>query len=119
MARTRSLINALSFLTGIPKLPAPNQPFRFCFASHLAVDRDDPEIFAALIRKIYNTSVSRHYGYFMLGLAEDHPRLAQARSSYAHIDYASQFYLSGWDEDIQPLLTAVNTRPPGLEACLL
>ena len=119
LARTRHLINASSFITGLPKLPAPDQPFRFCFASHLAVDRDNPEIFSSLIRKIYNTAVSRQYAYFMLGLAEEHPLLAQARSSYAHIDYASQFYLSGWDENIQPLLTAVSTRPPGLEACLL
>jgi hypothetical protein len=119
LSRTRHLINATSWFTGMPKLPAPDQPLRFCFASHVAVDQDDPEVFAALIRQVYIAAARRQYSYLMLGLAEEHPRLNQARRSYPHIDYASQFYLSGWDEDMRPLLTALYTRPPGLETCLL
>lgn len=112
-------INTVSWLAGLPKLPDPNQPFRFCFASHLAVDNDDPTIFSALVRQLHNMVACRQYSYFMLGLAESHPCLEQTRRSYAHIDYASQFYLSGWEENIQPLLDKIDQRTPGLEACLL
>lgn len=119
MSRTRHLINATSWITGMPKLPAPDQPFRFCFASHVAVDHDAPEVFAALIRQVYMAAARRQYSYLMLGLAEGHPCLNQVWKSYPHIDYLSQFYLSGWDEDILSLLPALKTRLPGLETCLL
>jgi hypothetical protein len=119
LATFRPLINASSWLAGLPRLPEPDSPFRFCFASHLAVDDDNPEIFAGLVRQIYNQAVARKYSYCMLGLAELHPQLDQIRRGYAHIDYVSQFYLSGWEDDIQPMLAEVDDRPPGLEACLL
>jgi hypothetical protein len=118
MGRLRPLINALSGLTGLPNLPAPRQPFRFGFASHLAADDDDPQVYAALLRQVYNQAVARHDSYIMLGLAERHPFCAPARRDYPHIDYPSQLYLAGWG-DIGPLIEQLDDRPVGVEAGVL
>jgi len=118
MGQLRPLINALSGLTGLPHLPAPRQPFHFGFASHLAADDDNPQIYAALLRQVYNQAVARRDSYIMLGLAERHPFCAPARRDYPHIDYPSQLYLAGWGE-IDPLIARLDDRPVGVEAGVL
>jgi len=118
MGRLRPLINLLSGLTGLPHLPAPRQPFCFGFASHLAADDDDPQIYAALLRQVYNQAVARHDSYLMLGLAERHPFFSMARRDYPHIDYPSKLYLAGWG-DIDPLIGQLDDRPVGVEAGVL
>ncbi len=118
LGRLRPLINALSGLTGLPHLPEPRQPFRFGFASHLAADADDPQVYAALLRQVYNQAVARRDSYLMLGLAERHPFFPLARREYPHIDYPSQLYLAGWGE-IDPLISQLDDRPVGVEAATL
>jgi hypothetical protein len=118
MGVLRPLINALSGLTGLPYLPEPHQPFRFGFASHLAADDDQPQIYAALLRQVYNQAVARRDSYLMLGLAERHPFFPIARQDYPHIDYPSQLYLAGWGE-IDSLIAQIDDRPVGVEAGVL
>lgn len=110
----RPLINALSWLTGLPYLPAPRQPFHYGFASHLAVDDDNPQVYSALLRQVYNRAVSRQDSYLMLGLAERHPFFPLARREYPHIDYPSQFYLAGW-HDLDAQIGRLDDRPVGVE----
>jgi hypothetical protein len=114
----RPLINSLSWLTGTPYLPAPRQPFRFGFASHFAADDDDSQVYAALLRQIYNHVVARKDSYLMLGLAEPHPFFPVARREYPHIDYPSQLYLAGWG-DIDARIGQIDPRPVGVEAAVL
>jgi hypothetical protein len=114
----RPLINSLSWLTGTPYLPAPLQPFRFGFASHLAADDDDPQVYAALLRQVYNHAVRRKDSYLMLGLAEKHSFFPIARREYPHIDYPSQLYLAGWG-DIDSRIGCLDPRPVGVEAAIL
>lgn len=118
MGTLRPLINALSGITGLPHLPAPRQPFRFGFASHFAADEDQPQIYSALLRQIYNQAVARKDSYLMLGLAERHPFFPIARREYPHIDYPSQLYLGGWG-DIDPLIAQLDDCPVGVETALL
>jgi hypothetical protein len=114
----RPWVNGLSWLTGFPRLPAPRQPFRFGFASHLAADDDDPQVYAALLRQIYNQAVARRDSYLMLGLAERHPFFPLARRAYPHIDYPSQLYLAGWG-DLESQIECLDDRPVGVEAGVL
>jgi hypothetical protein len=114
----RPLINSLSWMTGTPYLPAPRQPFRFGFASHLAADDDDPQVYAALLRQVYNHAVRRKDSYLMLGLAERDPFFLQARREYSHIDYPSQLYLAGWG-DIDVRIGQIDQRPVGVEVAVL
>jgi hypothetical protein len=114
----RPLINRLSWLTGMPPLPEPHRPFHFGFASHLAADDDDLQIYAALLRQVYNQAVVRKDSYLMLGLAERHPFFQRARRAYPQIDYPSQLYLASWEE-IDAKIQRLDDRPVGLEVGLL
>jgi hypothetical protein len=118
MGTFRPLINSLSWLIGIPHLPAPAHPFRYGFASHLAVDDDNTQIYSALLREVYNRAVSRRDSYLMLGLAERHPFFPVVRRKYAHIDYPSQLYLAGWDE-LDTQINRLDNRPAGVETGIL
>ena len=111
-------LNAVSWLMGLPRLPAPHQPFRYCFASHLAVDDDNADVFSALLRQVYNLAVARGDSYLMLGLAERHRFFPLACANYPHIDYPSQLYLTGW-QDVQPLIERLDDRPTGIETGVL
>jgi hypothetical protein len=118
MGAFRPVINVLSWLIGMPHLPAPRQPFRFGFASHLATNADDPQVYAALLRQVYNHAVERRDSYLMLGLAERHPFYPLVRREYPHIDYPSQLYLAGWG-DFEKEIAKLDDRPVGVETAIL
>ena len=81
------------------------------------MDNDDPEIFSALLRALYNESARRNYDYFMLGLAEGNPFHSIVKP-YRPIIYESQIYLAAW-EDGYDAVSQVDARPPALEIALL
>ncbi len=117
IARYRKLINLLSPLGGWPALPEVGTRLNHCYACLLAVDNDDPEIFSALLRALYNEAARRKYDYFMLGLAEGNPFHSIAKS-YRPITYESQIYLAAW-EDGYEAVAQIDSRPPALEIALL
>jgi hypothetical protein len=102
LGRWRVLVNVGARLAGWPVLPPLNTPFRYCYASHLAIDDDHPEVFAALVRALYNHAVDKKYHYLMLGLSERHP-LLQVATAYRHIDYRSVLYLVAWESEFESL----------------
>lgn len=118
LARWRGLANAGARLMGWPVLPPLNTPFRYCYASHLVIDDDRPDVFAALLRAVYNHAVDRKYSYFMLGLCEHHPFLELTMASYAHIDYKSQLYLVAWEHEPEAL-SQIDGRLPAVEISTL
>jgi hypothetical protein len=79
---------------------------RYSYASHLAVDNDDPQIFAVLLRAIYNHNLEHGYSYFVIGLAEINP-LRTGVKAYRPLTYVSQLYLVTWD-DGQEFIEAVD-----------
>jgi hypothetical protein len=117
MARFRKLINLLAPLGGWPSLPQAGTRLNQCFASFLAVDHDDPQVFSTLLRALYNEAARRRFDYLMLGLAEGHPfhRIAKA---YRPIVYESQVYLAAWEDGYEQVAN-VDSRPPALEIALL
>lgn len=118
LARWRGLANLGARLAGWPVLPPPHTPFRYCCASHLTIDEDRPDVFAALVRAVYNHAVEKKYNYFMLGLCENHPFLKSVMSTYSHIDYTSQLYLVAWERELE-VLSQVDDRLPGVEISVL
>jgi hypothetical protein len=96
IARWRGLINMLSRLGGWPYLPEPNVQLCHSYASHLAIEGDDPAVFGALLRAVYNHNLERGYRYFMIGLAESNP-LREMLKSYRPLTYISRLYLVAWD----------------------
>jgi hypothetical protein len=118
LARWRKLINIFSPLGLFPHLPEPDTPLRYSYASHLAIDDDDPVIFAALLRAIYNENLARKYSYFMIGLAEANP-LHDVVKAYRPLTYTSQLYLVTWDEGRAAMAEVDGHRIPAPEIATL
>jgi hypothetical protein len=117
LARWRKVINFFSHFAGVPYLPEPNTPLRYSYASHLAIDDDNPTIFDALLRKAYNHNLEQHYNYFMIGLAESN-LLRNVVERYHPLTYISQIYLVDWNDN-GDLLAKIDPGIPGLEIALL
>lgn len=117
IARFRKLLNLLAPLGGWPIFPDPGTRLNHCFACFLAVDDDDPDVFTALLRALYNEAARRKYAYFMLGLAQGRP-FHQTVKSYLPIPYQSDIYLAAW-QDGYDAVAGVDGRPCGLEIALL
>ena len=118
LARWRRLINAAARLGAWPELPPPNARFNYCYASHLAVDDDDPQIFAALLRAGYSQARERGFNYFALGLSDAHPLRKVVTRTYRPVTYTSQLYLVAWDDGLEAV-AQVDGRVPGPEIAIL
>lgn len=118
LARWRKFINLLSRLGIAPYLPEPNTPLRYSYASHLAIDDDDPSVFAALLRALYNHNLERRYSYFMLGLVESNP-LREIVEVYRPLTYISQLYLVAWDDGIDAVGNVDKKLTPTPEIAVL
>lgn len=118
LARTRRLINGAARLGGWFTLPPPGSALGYAYASHLAVDADDPAIFAALLRALYNYAVERAYAYVMLGLSAANPLRATVTKAYRHLAYVSRLYLAAWPEQAA-VLSTLDARVPAPEIALL
>jgi len=117
LARWRRILNAFAPFGLSPYLPEPNTPLRHSYASHLAIDGDNPQIFAALLRAVYNENLARGYNHFMIGLAESNP-LRKVVRSYRPLTYISQIYLVTWDSG-NVFMTNLDQRIPGMEIAVL
>jgi hypothetical protein len=118
LGRWRRLANVGARLAGWPVMPPAGTPFRHAYASHLAVDDDDPRVFAALLRALHNHLAVRGYSYYMIGLSEANPLRPVVTASYRHVTYTSVLYLVGW-EDIPEALHPDDGRVPGPEIAVL
>ena len=114
MAFWRPAINLLARFVDLPHLPQVGAPFPYCYASHLAIDHDDPRVFASLLCAAYNETHRRGYNYFMLGLAETNPLRPLLTRKYLHITYPSRIYLMAWDDGLEAV-ARIDERVPGLE----
>lgn len=99
LGRLRPTINALRGLHRLPYLPSPGTELRASFASHLALRENDPALFAALLRAVYDDARAHGDHYFLLGLAAMSP-LAAVLAPYAKLPYASRLYLAGWEDGL-------------------
>ena len=117
LARWRKVINVFSRYIGVPYLPEPNTPLKYSYASHLAMDNDDPVVFKALLCAMYDHTLEQGYNYFTIGLAETNP-FRRIMESYRPLTYISQIYLVNWDAEID-LLSEIDQRIPGLEIAIL
>jgi hypothetical protein len=115
--RMRPYVNFLAWFGLAPRLPALGQQVRHSFASHLAVDNDDPQVAQALLAAVYNRAVQAGDDYLMLGLDTDHPFARLARR-YRRVVYATQLFLATWGEQVE-LARRVDGRQMGAEIALL
>lgn len=117
LAGWRLLLNLVAPLGGWPRLPAPGTGLRSCYASHRAVDGDDPALFAALLRAVYNRAVCRGCRFLTIGLGETDP-LRSALAGYRATAYLSDLHLAAW-EDGEAAVSQVDGRPSDPEIAVL
>jgi hypothetical protein len=118
IARWRKLLNAFSRFGSWPYLPEPNTLLRHSYASHLAIDNEDPIVFAVLLRALYNHTLEHGYSYFVIGLAESNP-LRSVVEAYRPFTYISQLYLVSWDDGLDAIAKVDPHRIPALEIAML
>ena len=66
MRRVRLVHDALAVALGHPRLPAPGSPFRYVYATHVAVPDAEPSVLRALLRAAYERA--RDAGYHFISV---------------------------------------------------
>jgi hypothetical protein len=99
------------------RLPPPGSPLRSCYASHRAIDQDNPDVFAALLRAVHNRAVRQGQHYLTIGFGEGDP-LRAVLKGYRATSYLSDLYLAAW-EDGEAAAAEVDGRPPDPEIAVL
>ena len=118
LAWARPVSNLLSPITGIPRLPAVGERVAFAYASHLAVDDDDPAIFSALLTEALRAAADRGLNHLSIGLAERNPLAPVALARFKAREYRSRAYVVHWD-DGAAAVQALDERPIHLEVAIL
>lgn len=91
-------------------LPHVGDEIRSAYASLVCVADDDAQVFARLLRDVYNAAASRGFDYLLVGLDARDRYLGVARS-YSHYSYPSRLYLGSWtDTGSQGELHAPDSR---------
>jgi len=97
LALARPLLNVISPLTGMPRMPETGQPLRQVYLSHVAVDEDDSRIFQSLLSAGLTLSRQRGFDVALTGFSSLHPFSAVVRRRAA-LHYRSDLYLVSWDK---------------------
>jgi hypothetical protein len=96
LAVLRPLVNLAAPVLRMPRLPEIGHPLRQVYLSHLAVEADDPHLFAAMLDSALAEARRRGYALALTGLATRHPLAAIALSRYRPREYRTLLYLVEW-----------------------
>ncbi len=100
-----------------PEFPEVGKPMRFFHLGFIAIDGDDPAVFAALLRAVYNESARERFSHFIVGLHERDP-LLPGLEPYAKIPFEARLFCVHF-EDGDDAFAALDSRPPYIEPSLL
>jgi hypothetical protein len=118
LGRWRPWINRGGRLVGAPLLPDPGTPLPHSYLAHVAVDGDDPDLFAALLSAVLEEAGRRRHTYVVAGFAERHPLLPVARRAGAAREYASLLHLVHGEDGVSAV-SRLDGRVPHVEVALL
>lgn len=112
LARWRPLINAIGPWFGQPRLPEVGSALPLTYLSHVAIDDDDPQVFAALL----SAACADRNRWYVIGLSSRSPLLAAIPRRFRGRTYHSNLYTVEWPGDrVAPL----DGRPCQPEVALL
>lgn len=117
IALARPFYNLAAHALGWPRYPRTGECLRSFYASFVAVDGDDLQVFRALLRALYNAHAGGGHHYFVLGLHEDDP-LAPALADYALTPFAGRLFAVHF-EDGADLWRTLDGRVPYVELAML
>jgi hypothetical protein len=118
LRRMRPFVNLAAHLLGRPPLPAVGRPLELAYLSHIAVDKDDPGVFAALVATQLQRGRKRGADYLVTGFPDQHPFQAVVRRRWAHRAYRSVIY-SGYWPDGEAFVRSLDGRPAQPEVAIL
>jgi hypothetical protein len=93
---TRPLLNMAGPLLGAPRLPAPGEPLRQVYLSHLAVEGNDADLFLALIDAGLAEARRRGFALALTGLASRHPLARVLKTHFRPREYRALLHLVRW-----------------------
>lgn len=112
----RPLLNLSAPLTGLPALPPVGETLRQGWLALLACDPDHPAALQALLAAARVRARQQGLQSVMLGLADDHPLLPNARAAHRQLNYRSDIYTIHWSGEAD---LSGDTRPLHLELASL
>jgi hypothetical protein len=115
---SRPLVNALSRVASLPRLPAVGQPIPHAYLSHVAVDGDDGRVLVSLVDRALHAAREQKLAYLALGLMDANPLLKPMQKAFRHIDYRAILYVVFWP-DGQPRVARLEKRIPHVELATL
>jgi hypothetical protein len=95
---TRPLYNSLAAFTSLKPLPPVGSMVPYFYLALVAVENNEPSLFAALLRHVYRQRRNDGWHYFIVGLHERDP-LAQVLQGYRRIQTAGRLYVVHYPED--------------------
>ena len=118
ISRLLPLINAVGKLTRRPALPSVNEPLKYAFLSHLALDDSDSETFLALVHKGLSEAAHRGLKFAALGLSSRSPFLPLLKQNFKGRAYETTLYQVVW-KDTEQQLTELDPRIAHVEIAVL
>lgn len=118
LAFMRPALNAVSPVTGNPRLPAAGETLANAFISHLAIAAVEPEALIRLLTELCRVSAQHDIELLTVGFAGNDPRLAVVRGNFRCHEYRSRLYLVRWP-DIGGAARDLDDRIPAPEVALL
>lgn len=116
LARGRPFINIGARLAGLPRLPAPGQPLRCAYLSHLAVDEREPRELATLLAMARARARERGLDAVLTGWDSASAFADMVRAVPRGREYRSSLYVVRWPGDPAP---GLDGRPVAPELALL
>lgn len=116
LARGRPFINAGARLAGLPRLPAPGEPLRCAYLSHVAADAGSPQDLATLLSAARTAARERGLDAVLTGWASTSAFAEVVRAVPRGREYRSSIYVVRWPDDPSP---ALDDRPVAPELALL
>ena len=117
LAALRPLYNVASALTPLKPLPAPGARIPYLYLSCIAIENDDPALFAGLLRFAYGALRKGRWHYAIVGLHERDP-LAGVLGDYRSIAAAGHVFVVHYP-DGAAAAAALDARVPYVEMALV
>jgi hypothetical protein len=99
LSRWRRLLNVVSPLTGLVRLPPPGTPLNQVLLTHLSAEADDPEDILALVGAGLDRAWQRGFEIMILSCSAGRPWRSRLQRHFRGMEYRSGIYLAHWPED--------------------
>jgi hypothetical protein len=113
----RPLVNLGAPVLGLPRFPPPGGRLDAFYVTFVAVDDDDPRVFAALLQRCCNDAVGQGYAYGLVGLHARDP-LAAALADYRRTPFQARLFCVHFEDGAESF-RRLDGRVPHVEVALL